>query len=280
MKASLAILENGFMPRIDLDRVSLTFKVRQQQGRMTLKEYIVRGLFLRPAPTRMEVRALQDVTLRVGAGERLGVIGHNGAGKSTLLKLLAGVYYPTAGKRRVEGQISSLFDISLGFEPEATGWENIYYRSYLQGETKRSVSAKVEGIAAFSELGDFLNMPVRYYSAGMMVRLAFSIATAVEPEVLLIDEVLSVGDMAFQDKARKRMREMMSRAKLAVIVSHDLGSLGQLCDRGVWLDHGRVRAEGPIDDVIDAYTESVHGPAKESRPRRRKSEQPREVAAA
>jgi ABC-type polysaccharide/polyol phosphate transport system ATPase subunit len=268
------------MPRIDLDGVGLTFKVRQQHGRMTLKEYLVRGLFFRPTPTRMEVRALQDVTLRVGAGERLGVIGHNGAGKSTLLKLLAGIYYPTAGRRRVEGQISSLFDISLGFEPEATGWENIYYRSYLQGETKRSVSAKVESIAAFSELGEFLNMPVRYYSAGMMVRLAFSISTAVEPEILLIDEVLSVGDMAFQDKARKRMREMMSLAKLAVIVSHDLRSLGQLCDRGVWLDHGRVRAEGPIDDVIDAYTESVQGPPKEDRQRRRKVERPGEVVAA
>jgi ABC-type polysaccharide/polyol phosphate transport system ATPase subunit len=261
------------MPRIELDRVSLTFRVRQQQGRMTLKEYLVRGLFLRPVPSRMEVRALQEVSLRVGSGERLGVLGHNGAGKSTLLKLLAGIYYPTAGRRRVDGQISSLFDISLGFEQEATGWENIYYRSYLQGETRRSVNAKVESIAAFSELGEFLNMPVRYYSAGMMVRLAFSIATAVEPEVLLIDEVLSVGDMAFQEKARRRMREMMSAAKLAVIVSHDLGSLAQLCDRGVWLDHGRVRAEGLIDDVIEAYTESVQGPPKadERRPRRRKS---------
>ncbi len=251
------------MPRIELDRVSLTFRVRQQQGRMTLKEYLVRGLFLRAAPTKMEVRALQDVSLRVGSGERLGVIGHNGAGKSTLLKLLAGIYCPTGGRRRVEGQISSLFDISLGFEQEATGWENIYYRSYLQGETRRSVNAKIESIAEFSELGEFLNMPVRYYSAGMMVRLAFSIATAVEPEVLLIDEVLSVGDMAFREKAGRRMREMMSTAKLAVIVSHDLGSLSGLCDRGIWLDHGRLRAEGPIDDVIAAYTESVQGPPKE-----------------
>jgi ABC-type polysaccharide/polyol phosphate transport system ATPase subunit len=258
------------MPRIELDRVSLTFRVRQQQGRMTLKEYLVRGLFLRPAQARMEVRALQEVSLRVGPGDRLGVIGHNGAGKSTLLKLLAGIYHPTGGRRRVEGQISSLFDISLGFEQEATGWENIYYRSYLQGETRRSVNAKIESIAAFTELGEFLNMPVRYYSAGMMVRLAFSIATAVEPEVLLIDEVLSVGDMSFRDKAGRRMREMMSTAKLAVIVSHDLGSLANLCDRGIWLDHGRVRAEGPIDDVIEAYTESVQGPPKEEQRRLRR----------
>jgi ABC-type polysaccharide/polyol phosphate transport system ATPase subunit len=266
------------MPRIELDRASLTFRVRQQQGRLTLKEYLCRGLFLRPTQAKMEVRALQDVSFTVGAGERLGVIGHNGAGKSTLLKLLAGVYYPTAGRRRVVGQISSLFDISLGFEQEATGWENIYYRSYLQGETRRSVDAKVRSIAEFSELGDFLNMPVRYYSAGMMVRLAFSIATAIEPEVLLIDEVLSVGDMAFRDKAARRMREMMSRAKLAVIVSHDLNSLADLCDRGIWLDHGHLREEGPIDNVIEAYTESVQGPAEprpdepQRRSRRRKAE--------
>jgi ABC-type polysaccharide/polyol phosphate transport system ATPase subunit len=247
------------MARIDLDRVSLTFRVRRQRGRLTLKEYLVRGLFLRQAQAVMKVRALKDVSLRVRAGERVGIVGHNGAGKSTLLRLLAGIYPPTRGRRSVEGQISSLFDIALGFEPEATGWENIVYRGYLQRETPRSIAAKREAIAAFSELGDFLNMPVRYYSAGMLVRLAFSIATAVEPEVLLVDEVLSVGDMAFQDKARLRMREMMARAQLIVIVSHDVNALGQLCDRGVWMDHGRVRQEGPIDDVIDAYTESVRG---------------------
>src|SRR5205823_1958749 len=161
------------------------------------------------------------------------------------------------GRRRVEGQISSLFDISLGFEPEATGWENIYYRSYLQGETRRSVNAKIEAIAAFTELGEFLNMPVRYYSAGMLVRLAFSIATAIEPEVLLVDEVLSAGDLNFQHKARARMREMMAKAHLFVMVSHDLDSLQKLCDRLVWLDHGRVRRTGPSAEIIAAYRESA-----------------------
>jgi ABC-type polysaccharide/polyol phosphate transport system ATPase subunit len=247
------------MARIELDRVGLTFHVRRQQGRMTLKEYLVRGLFFRPATPTMRVRALRDVSLLVNPGDRVGILGHNGAGKSTLLKLLAGVYAPTRGKRIVEGRISSLFDIALGFEQEATGWENISYRGYLQGETPRSIRAKIDAIAEFSELGEFLNMPVRYYSAGMMVRLAFSIATAVEPEILLVDEVLSVGDMAFQAKARERMREMILKAKLIVVVSHDLDSLANLCHRGVWLDHGRVRAEGNIDRVIRAYTESVQG---------------------
>src|SRR5262245_42513874 len=203
------------MARIELDAVSLTFRVRRTQG-LTLKEFLVGGMFRRSANPIMEVPALRDVTFRLEKGERLGILGHNGAGKSTLLKLLAGIYTPTTGTRTVEGRISSLFDINLGFEAEASGWENIAYRSYLQGETPRTVREKREAIADFSELGDFLKMPVRYYSAGMIVRLAFSIATAIDPEILLIDEVLSVGDLAFQQKARQRMREMMNKAQVIV----------------------------------------------------------------
>ena len=244
------------MARIELDRVSLTFRVRKNI-RLTLKEFLVGQMFRRDRNPVMEVRALQQVSLRIDQGDRVGIIGHNGAGKSTLLKVLAGIYPPSHGRRTVEGRISSLFDISLGFEPEATGWENIAYRSYLQGESTRSVRAKRDAIAAFSELGDFLNMPVRYYSAGMLVRLAFSIATAIDPEVLLIDEVLSVGDMAFQHKARGRMQEMMARAHLMVVVSHELTSLENLCNKGVWMDHGRVVRTGPIREIIDAYTASV-----------------------
>jgi ABC-type polysaccharide/polyol phosphate transport system ATPase subunit len=248
------------MARITLEHVSLTFRVRKQQGRMTLKEYLVRGLFLRPNVPMMTVCALQDLSLTVRPGERVGVIGHNGAGKSTLLRLLAGIYEPTKGRRKVEGRISSLFDLMLGFEPEASGWENIRYRGYLQGETLSSMRRKIDSIAAFSELGEFLNMPVRYYSSGMMVRLAFSIATTIRPEVLLIDEVLSVGDMSFQDKARRRMREMMSQAELMIVVSHDLESLGLLCDRGVWLDHGKLRMHGPMKEVIRAYRRASGAP--------------------
>jgi ABC-type polysaccharide/polyol phosphate transport system ATPase subunit len=244
------------MARIELDRVGLTFRVRKNI-RLTVKEYLIGQMFRRDRNPIMEVRALQDVNLRIGQGERVGIIGHNGAGKSTLLKVLAGIYPPTQGRRVVEGRISSLFDISLGFESEATGWENIAYRSYLQGETARSVRAKRDAIAAFSELGDFLSTPVRYYSAGMLVRLAFSIATAIDPEILLIDEVLSVGDMAFQHKARERMEQMMARAHLMVVVSHELASLEKLCNVGVWMDHGRVVRTGPIREVIEAYTSSV-----------------------
>ena len=175
-----------------------------------------------------------------------------------MLKLLAGIYPPTRGQRIVEGRISSLFEITLGFEMEANGWENIAFRSYLQGETPRSIRDKMQGIADFTELGDFLNMPVRYYSAGMLVRLAFAIATAIEPEILLVDEVLSVGDMAFQQKARQRMRDMLAKAQLIVMVSHDLNSLAQVCDKCLWLDHGTARLIGPTEAVIKAYTEFMN----------------------
>src|SRR6266550_9242405 len=221
------------MARIELEKLCLTFQVRQLR-RITLKEFLVRRMFRKSVNPFMQVNALQDVTLRVGEGERIGIVGHNGAGKSTLLKVLAGIYPPTDGKRIIEGRISSLFDIALGFEGDSDGWENIAYRGYLQGETPRSVKDKVQQIAEFSELGQFLNMPVRYYSAGMMVRLAFSIATAIEPEILLVDEVLSVGDMAFQEKARQRMRDMMAQAQVIVMVSHDMESLGKFCTRGIW----------------------------------------------
>jgi lipopolysaccharide transport system ATP-binding protein len=254
------------MARIQLEEVSLTFRVRQNNG-VTLKDFLIGQLRRNSRNPVMKVRALREINLRVEQGDRVGVLGHNGAGKSTLLKLLAGIYPPTKGQRVVEGRISSLFDISLGFESEASGWENIAYRSYLQGETPRTVRRKRDAIAEFSELGDFLNMPVRYYSAGMIVRLAFSIATAVEPEILLVDEVLSVGDMAFQQKARRRMREMMDRAHLMVVVSHDLDSLKSICNRAVWMDHGRIVGEGPVEEVTDAYEESVDShPAPEADP--------------
>jgi ABC-type polysaccharide/polyol phosphate transport system ATPase subunit len=249
------------MARIELDRVSLTFKIRQY-NKLTLKEFLVRQMFRRTVNPNLEVQALKEVTLSLRDGDRLGIIGHNGAGKSTLLKLLAGIYPPTSGVRMVNGRISSLFDIALGFELDATGWENISFRGFLQGETPRTIRDKVDAIADFSELGHFLDMPVRYYSAGMMVRLAFAIATAIEPEILLIDEVLSVGDLAFQDKARQRMRDMMAKARLICLVSHDLGSITKLSQRAIWMDHGRVRQEGEPAAVVEAYTQSVRAPQK------------------
>ncbi len=251
------------VPLIELDDVGLMFRVRRF-GRVSLKEYLLHGLFRRSKQATFEVRALDHLSLRIEEGDRIGVIGHNGAGKSTLLKLLAGIYPPTSGRRQVRGRISSLFEIGLGFEHDATGWQNITYRGYLQGESPKSVRRKMQAIADFSELGEFLEMPVRYYSAGMLVRLAFSIATAIEPDILLVDEVLSAGDLAFQTKARERIRSLMCSARAVIVVSHDLGALAQLCDRVLWLDHGAARRFGPKQEVIAAYTESFAAGAQRS----------------
>jgi ABC-type polysaccharide/polyol phosphate transport system ATPase subunit len=245
------------MSLIELNDVGLLFRVRKL-GRISLKEYLLQGVFRQAKKNSFEVQALENINLTVNEGERLGIVGHNGAGKSTLLKLLAGIYPPTSGRRFVRGQVSSLFDIALGFESEASGWDNIRYRGYLQGETQKSIQAKLQAIADFSELGEFLDMPVRYYSAGMMVRLAFSIATAIEPEILIVDEVLAAGDLNFQNKARERMRSLMSSARAVVLVSHDMAAIGTLCDRILWLDHGRMKMMGPTREVIAAYTKQVN----------------------
>lgn len=239
------------MIRLQLENASLAFTVRRHK-RLTLKEFLLRGMFRRSVNPYMTVHALQGVDLQLRDGERLGVIGHNGAGKSTLLKTIAGVYPLTEGRRTVNGKISSLFDVALGFEPDASGWDNIAYRGYLQGETPKTLSRKMQQIAEFSELGEFLDMPVRYYSSGMIVRLGFSIATSIEPEILLVDEVLSAGDQSFQDKARERLAQMIDKASVVVIASHDLQRLPSLCDQVLWMDHGRIRQIGPADEVVAA----------------------------
>jgi ABC-type polysaccharide/polyol phosphate transport system ATPase subunit len=243
------------MVAIELSQIALTFHVRPQ-GRVTLKELLLGHLRNKPLDA-ITVNALQDIDLKLVEGDRLGIVGHNGAGKTTLLRLLAGVYRPTRGRRIVKGKIGSLFEIALGFEGDATGWENIAYRGYLQGETPKSIRVKRVEIAEFSELGKFLHMPVRYYSSGMVIRLAFAIATAMDPEILLIDEVLSAGDLAFQQRARQRMDEMMAKARIIVAASHDLDSLAQLCDQAIWLDHGRLRMTGATSDIIAAYRKSM-----------------------
>ena len=244
------------MAYLALENAGITFHINQF-GRLPFKDLILGRLFgRRPQPVR-EVRALHDINLSVQEGERVGILGHNGAGKSTLLKLLAGIYPATTGQRVARGKISSLFDISLGFESDATGYQNIMYRGYLQRETPRSIRAKMREIAEFSELGEFLDLPIRCYSAGMRVRLAFAIATAIEPEILLIDEALGAGDLAFFQKARQRIDEILGRAKIVVMVSHDLTTLANMCQKLIWLDHGAIRAQGAPAEIIKAYTRSV-----------------------
>jgi ABC-type polysaccharide/polyol phosphate transport system ATPase subunit len=248
------------MTHLNLENVSLVFRVRQNR-RIAFKDFIVKQMFRKSVNPYMEVRALQNINLSIREGDRLGIIGQNGAGKSTLLKMLAGIYPPTAGTRSVEGQVSSLFDLQLGFELDASGWENIAYRGYLQGETPKTLRAKLDEIAEFSELGEFLDSPVRHYSSGMLVRLAFSVATTIDPEILLVDEVLSAGDMAFQLKCRKRMEAMIETAHLIVMVSHDLTALMRFCNRAIWLDHGQIRLAGPTDEVVAAYSDAMNAAA-------------------
>src|SRR5262245_34980950 len=182
------------MTSIELENVSLVFRVRQNR-RIPLKDFLVKRMFRPSVNPYLEIRALQNIDLAIREGDRLGIVGHNGAGKSTMLKLLAGIYPPTSGERKINGIVSSLFDLQLGAEPQAMAWEHIAYRGYRQGETPRTLRAKLDEIAEFSELGEFLNSPVRHYSSGMLVRLAFSVATAIDPEILLVDEVLSAGDL-------------------------------------------------------------------------------------
>lgn len=242
------------MAQIKLDNIGLTFHVRRH-GRMSLKEYLVRGMFRRSQQHWMAVHSLRGISLKIEKGERIGIVGHNGAGKSSLLRVMAGVYPVTSGTMQVQGNIASLFDLTLGFEPDASGWENIIYRGYLQGETPTSIRAKMDAIAEFSELGDFLNMPVRYYSAGMIVRLGFSIATAVSPQILIIDEVLSAGDRAFQERAQERVESLVNEAAIVVVVSHDMLALAKLCSRILWLDRGRIIRDGPAEEVIEDYSQ-------------------------
>jgi ABC-type polysaccharide/polyol phosphate transport system ATPase subunit len=198
------------------------------------------------------------VSLSIQAGERVGIIGHNGAGKSTLLKVLARIYPPQIGHIKVEGHVCPLFEFSTGFEMEANGWDNIRTRALLLGMSPREIEEKIEAIARFTDLGEFLDIPVRCYSSGMLLRLAFATSTAVDPEILLLDEVMAAGDAAFIERARARMDALMERASIVVFASHSLNMLPQFCERTIWLNHGQIAMDGRTSKVIQAYEESIN----------------------
>ncbi|HEV3167284.1 MAG TPA: ABC transporter ATP-binding protein [Isosphaeraceae bacterium] len=200
-----------------------------------------------------EFWALRDINLRIERGERLGVIGANGAGKSTLLRLLARIYPPTTGSLAVRGTVAPLIEMGAGFNPELSGTDNILLNGAMLGFTRRQMQRKVDGIWQFTGLREFADLPLKYYSSGMYMRLAFAIATEVAPDILLIDESLGAGDAAFISKAKARIHNLLDRSNVVIMVSHDLNSLREMCARGVWIRQGHIAADGAIEDVIDQY---------------------------
>lgn len=199
------------------------------------------------------IRSLEDVSFEIHEGERVGLIGHNGAGKSTLLRALSNVYAPTAGRAEIVGEIGSLVDIGLGIDGEATGRENIFIRGALLGLKRKEIEERFDEIVEFSELGEFINMPVRTYSSGMHLRLAFAVATIIRPEILLMDEWLSVGDAAFNEKAEKRLNDLVQSSRILVIASHSRELIEKTCDRVLWFEHGRLKMDSSPQQVCPAY---------------------------
>lgn len=200
-----------------------------------------------------DVHALKNISLEIRAGERIGLLGHNGAGKSTFLKMAAGLYPISSGKYIVEGTIRSLFDLSLGFEPDATGRENILYRGLLLGLSPRLLREIEEEVVSFADLGEFIDYPIKTYSAGMQVRLAFAISTAVGGDILLLDEVIGAGDATFMTKAKKRILDLVEQSKILLLASHDFSALQSICQRGIVFHHGEIVFDGRISEAVKTY---------------------------
>jgi len=232
---------------VNLHYSSVAFRER------SLKTLVMGAAMRRSRTEIVDVHALKNISLEVRPGERLGLIGHNGAGKSTFLKMVAGLYPISSGLRRVKGTVRSLFDLSLGFEPEATGRENILYRGLLLGLTPKFMRSLREEIIAFADIGEFIDYPIKTYSAGMQVRLAFAISTMVGGDILLLDEVIGAGDANFMQKAKARITMLIEASEILVLATHDFGSLRDICDRAIVLHHGEIKYDGPVGSAIKEY---------------------------
>lgn len=235
---------------IKVDNVSMAFRmdINRPSG---LKDWVVN--FATGKRDVREFQALSGVSFTVERGEVIGIIGRNGSGKSTLLKIISGIYKPTGGSVTLDGNVVPMLELGSGFDLELTGYENIFLNGAILGYTEAYLKSKLDEIIAFSELGDFINMPIKTYSSGMMMRLAFSVATVVNPEILIVDEILAVGDEFFQKKSFARMQELMSGGTTVLFVSHNLDQIRNMCSRVVWLDGGHIRMTGPTQEVCAMY---------------------------
>ena len=250
-------------PHILVENVSVSFPLYHGNARSLKKTVLAAasGRLGQDQQRRVVVQALRDISFRLNGGDRLGLIGPNGAGKTTLLRTLAGIYEPVTGRMDVRGSVGALLDISLGMNVELTGRENIVLRGLYSRLSRPALARLEQDVAEFADLGDFLDLPVRIYSAGMMVRLGFGLATAIRPEILIMDEWLMAGDAEFQERAQDRLEAMVRSADILVLSSHDTHTVKAWCSRVLWLDQGRVRLDGSPECVVDAYLGRAEQPA-------------------
>ena len=244
---------------IEVKNLSVLFPLYHGSSR-SLKKMVVAaasGRLAQDKQQRVVVQALTNIDLRLNSGDRLGLVGSNGAGKTTLLRVLAGIYEPVLGSLRVRGSLNALLDPNLGMNVELTGRENILLRGLYNGLPRSALPRLEEDVAEFAELSDFLDLPVRIYSAGMVVRLGFALATAIKPQILLMDEWFLAGDAVFMDKAKARLEEMVRGADILVLSSHQNDIIRQWCSRVLWLNQGKVMADGPADEVLDRYMGTI-----------------------
>ncbi len=242
--------------RITLEEVAVDFPIYNAANR-SLKNRVLNaaagGFIERQADGVVVVHGLDNISLEINPGDRIGLVGHNGAGKTTLLRVLSGIYHPTRGRISIQGEVTSLINISLGIDPESTGRENIVLRSAMMGLSPAQTQEREEEIIEFSGLGEFIDMPFRTYSSGMQLRLAFSVSTCIRPQILIMDEWLSTGDQDFRDRAEKRLKEVVSSTEILVLASHSIQLLEKNCNRLLWLDRGRIRMDGGFTEVAEAY---------------------------
>ena len=235
---------------IEVDHVMMDY-VMEIDRTKSLKEYLIRSA--KKKNKKESLHVLKDINFSVQEGEVMGIVGCNGAGKSTLLKIIAGILKPTSGRVIVHGSIAPMLELGSGMDADMTGRENILLNGSILGFSKAYLVGKMEEIIEFSELGEFIDVPIRNYSSGMIVRLAFSIATIVVPDVLIVDEILAVGDDRFQQKSKHRMMELMRGGTTVLFVSHSLEQIKEICDHVIWLDEGKVRMLGEVNEVCEAY---------------------------